>query len=793
MKSRETAISRFALGAVPLAALMSLMPAASVHAQSQPSASGNQPSAVIEITAQKRKEKAQDVPLPVTAINAEDLELRGIEAANDMVGTVPTLNMTTAPGAGLIAAVGMRGLASGQPAIWADPAVGIYVDGVFVGKNQGALFDMVDIARLEALRGPQGTLFGRNTAAGAINFVTRKPSGVFGGSAQMEVGNFGRVVGRLGVDLPKTGIFSASVSVRSEKQDGFVASSGPEAFGSKDRSSGRLAVRAEPSKNLTIDYAFDYTDIHEMPPVNSLTYSRGYGELYPLTTAIGGNNFAFQNAGCLQRNAAGACVFPTPGIGPAIRPFANPNYPTSIANGTNLGDLYQKLRLNGHALQAEYQLSKTDTLRYIGAVRKMVYGDATDLDQTSVFVFSNVRDTTYETQSHELQWVGSSGNLRYVVGLYHFTDEGTQTSKQAGGLLTFHPNVASYQMANFDISTKAQAVFGQLDFDVGPVSVGVGGRFTEETKKVYSYRYRTNNAFVQQGANTVDLRGESTWSAFTPTVNVLYRLNKDTNLFARVSKGFKSGGFPAEAPVTASSAPNKPFDPEKVTAYELGIKGNLDGGRFSYSANLFRMDVSNYQISLLPAGSISPTIVNAAKLQNQGLELDATWVPNDSLKMTLALGLLESKYKSFASLSATNVVIDAANNTVVSGAPKMTLSLSTNAKLTTINNMPLRGIVDIRHVAERYTYPGVIDATKANAPVGNSAAESLMPALTMVDLKLLLGSIRLGGPGDAEVSLFVKNATNQRKPIAHVDISGFYQMHTWSDPRTYGATFTYRW
>ena len=178
---------------------------------------------VVEITAQKRLQKIKDVPLSVTAISGQALEDRGIEGPSALTGVVPNLNMTQAPVSSLIAAVGMRGVASGQPSIWADPAVGLYVDGVFVGKNMGALFDIVDIARLEALRGPQGTLFGRNTEAGAINFVTRKPSGVFGGNVGAEVGSFGRVVGRLSVDTEKMGPLSASVAYRTEKQNGTVA------------------------------------------------------------------------------------------------------------------------------------------------------------------------------------------------------------------------------------------------------------------------------------------------------------------------------------------------------------------------------------------------------------------------------------------------------------------------------------------------------------------------------------------------------------------------------------------
>lgn len=778
-----------------------LLPLALALAYAQPLLA--QSAQVVEVTAQKRKEKIQDVPLAVTAISGEALEERGIESASDLTGAIPNLHMTQAPVSGLIASVGMRGMTGGQPSIWSDPAVGIYVDGVFVGKNQGALFDIVDIARLEALRGPQGTLFGRNTAAGALNFVTRKPSGVFGGAATLEVGNFGRVVGRLGVDLPQAGIFSASVAVRSEKQDGFIANPNGEAWSSRDRQAARLAVRAQPSKGVTIDYAYDHSDINETPSGGSLINSRGYGSLYSPLTAIGGNTFAFQNAGCLAFNPPGStnCVFPTPGVGPALRPFENPNYPTSISANSNISAPYQRLKVEGHTVQAEMPAGALGSLKYIGALRKMNYGDSADYDGTSVFIFSGERSTDYETQSHELQLVGGSGGLRWVAGAYFFKDDGTTLQKQAGGLLTFHPNVPSYQMANFNVTTDAKALYGQVDMDMGQLSLGLGGRFTEETKTVYAWRFRTNAQFVQQGANTLDLRGEETWSAFTPTVNLLYRLNKDTNLFARMARGFKSGGFPAEAPVTPTgctgsacgSSPSKPFGPEKSTSYELGMKGSAMKGQLQYSANVFRMDVKDFQLSLLPAGSISPTTLNAGKLQTQGLEVDATWTMSSDLRYSLAYGYLEGKFKEYKALSATNQPVDAASNTVVSGAPRHTFSFTTNARLTNIGKMPLRGIADIRYVSERYTYPGQISATAANATVGNSAAESLMPALTMVDLRLQLGSIKLGGPGEGELSLFVKNALNQRKTVAHMDISGFYQVAFWSDPRTYGATFSYRW
>lgn len=776
----------FAIKLLPLAVALIYSPLTQAQSRDE--------SQVVEVTAQKRKQAIKDVPLSITAISGAALEDRGIEGASALTGVVPNLNMAQAPVSGLIASIAIRGIASGQPSIWADPSVGLYVDGVFVGKNQGALFDVADIARVEALRGPQGTLFGRNTEAGAINFVTRKPSGVFGGTVGLELGSRSRQVERLSIDLPKFGVISASVALRNEKQDGFIANPNGEAWGGKDRQAGRLALRIEPSKNLTIDYAYDKSKIDETPSGGSLVSSTGYGSLYPLTTQIGGTTYAFQNATCLQKNAAGTCVFPSPGIGPAIKPFVTPEFPTSISASTQYGAQYQRLDLEGHALAVEYKLDANNSLKYLGSLRTMAYGDHADYDGTPVLAFEGIRDTDYKTQSHEFQWVGGNAGLRYVGGLYFFKDDGTSLNKQAGGLLTFHPQVAAYQTSNFTVTSNAKAVYGQVDFDAGPFGVGVGGRYTQETKGVHAWRYKTDKAFVQQGANTLDSSGESTFSQFTPTLNLIYRLTGDANLFGRIARGFKSGGFPAEAPVTASSAPNTPFKPEVSTAYELGVKTAFMNGKGQLSANLFLTDVKDYQVSLLPAGSINPTIINAGKLRTQGLEIDASVAPMSGTRLNLGYGYLDAKFKEYKVLSPTNVAIDAAGNTVVAGAPRHTLSLSLDQRLMSMaSGATLRGLVDYRYVSERYTYPGQISATAANATVGNSAAESLNPALGLLDLRLIASGFKLGGPGEVEVALFVKNATNEHKKVAHMDISGFYQVAFWNDPRTYGATLSYRW
>lgn len=232
------------------------------------------------ITAQKRAERLQDVPISISAISGSQLETRGLESARSIDGIVPNVTIKSAPSTGLIAATSIRGLSSGQPSIWADPSVGLYLDGVFVGKNQGSLFDIADLERIEVLRGPQGTLFGRNTEGGAINFVTRKPSGTFSGNVGIEVGNYGRHVERVSIDLPKVGITSLSFALRNEEQDGWLKNNVGQAFNSKNRQAARLAANFDISPRFKIDYAYDTSHINETPPGMTLMDSTGYGKYY---------------------------------------------------------------------------------------------------------------------------------------------------------------------------------------------------------------------------------------------------------------------------------------------------------------------------------------------------------------------------------------------------------------------------------------------------------------------------------------------------------------------------------
>jgi len=749
----------------------------------------------VTVTAQKRKERLLDVPLAVTALSSEALENHGVEGPSALTGLVPNLDMAPSPVSSLIASVGMRGMSSDQPSIWADPAVGMYVDGVFIGKSMGGLLDVVDIEQLEVLRGPQGTLFGRNTEAGAMNFITKKPSGEFDGSASLELGDYNRRVERISLDLPKMGGVSALVSLRNETQDGFIANPDGSAWGSKDRQAGRLALRIQPVSGLTVDYALDRTHIHETPPAGELLSNSGYGSLYPISTPIAQTAYLFQNPTCMAYSG-NTCTYSIGGLAKGMAPYVNTSYPASITAPTTPVQPYERLDVIGDTLTAEYRLNHDNTIKYIGAWRNMVYDELTNYSGSPVPIFNGWRSSNYTTQSHELQWIGNKGDLRYVGGLYYFTDYGTEHEPTEGTLFTFTPGVIGYNSVNFAITSKASAIYGQLDYDINSLwTATLGGRYTKETKTVSVWSYNTDQNF-NQGSNpyTVNGAAAASFEKFTPTFNLMYRISPDTNVFGRVAEGFRSGGFPAEAPIAAGYSPFTPFKPESSTSYELGLKTAFLHNKGQLSTNLFYTDVSNYQVGILPPGTIAPTIVNVGKMRSQGIEIDAAYKISSGVKVSGSYGYLDAKFLQFIAPGVNGAPVDAASNTVGGGAPKQTFNFNIDARLAQFSSgMNLRALLDYRYVADRYALPAQINVNAPNASIGPTAAESLLPATSTLNLRMILGNIKVGGPGDAEAVFWVKNLTDQHTLVSRMDLSGLYQMGYWSDPRTLGVTLNYRW
>jgi iron complex outermembrane receptor protein len=260
-------------------------------------------------------------------------------------------------------------------------------------------------------------------------------------------------------------------------------------------------------------------------------------------------------------------------------------------------------------------------------------------------------------------------------------------------------------------------------------------------------------------------------------------------VFGRIAKGFKSGGFPLEAPTLAQA--KTPFSPEESTSYEVGVKGASNMA--SYSATVFVTKLKNQQISYLPVGGTSPTTTNAGASTYSGLELEGAFKVSKDTKIQVGYGYLSAKFDEFLSPGLNGSTVDAASNLEVGYAPKHTFNLNLESNLAKTEYGRLKGLVEYRYTGAYYNYAANKVATAANANAGNLAADSRMSALGTINARLTLDQIPVGGPGQADASIWVKNATNKQVMQNMMDVGGYYQVGYWSAPRTLGVTLNYKW
>ena len=701
----------------------------------------------VVVTAQKRAQLLQDVPLAISAISTAQIEERGIDNLLDLKALAPNLMVSKYPNSNVVTQVAIRGGVTINGAMYWEPSTGLYLDGVYLGKAVGSVFDVVDIERIEILRGPQGTLYGRNTMAGAVNFITRAPTGEFQGHASMEVGNYGHHVEKLSIDLPKVGIARMSFGVRSENRDGLVnltpGSPGTE-LDSRDKFGARFALGLDFSDNFVADYRFDYTNVDQTPP---------HSQLYRV---IPGASPLFQSAA----------------------PFASTDRLATVS--TNWPG-YEKLKLTGHALTLEWQVNEDNTLKSITSYRDLHNDDSVDLDGTPLTIATANRISDFDQRSQELQWIGHAGRLDYVGGLYYYKDDG----------YTFNPHVFFFgtDSSQYGFGTEALAAYAQLDFGLTEaLTLTAGLRWTDEDK--HTLRFKTVTGF---GAPIPRVTAEKSFSGTTPMASVSYKVNDGLNVYVRYSEGFKSGGFQGEAGSAAEAV--IPYDPEEQVTWEAGAKFASAGGRLQVNTAVFHNDIENMHVNRftgLPGVSV---IRNAGKARTQGAELEAIWLATDALRLQLSYGYLDAKWIEFMEAAAPGQPItNVASNRSFPHAPEHTVSFLADAKFARTAWGELRGMADYSYTSAFFAYPyqlTTLDPTRA------TAANTEVEGYGLLNLRLTLADIPLGESGTGEFALWSRNVTDEQPPVNFIDfVPGFFANYTlayYQEPRTYGATFTYRW
>lgn len=549
------------------------------------------------VTAQKREQDLQDTPIAVSAFNAETITDQGINDISDISQFAPNVEIVESPGGSTGATIAIRGSTTINPAVVFEPTVGIYVDGVFVAKNAGGLFDVAELERIEVLRGPQGTLYGKNTVGGAINLITRKPSEEFGGTLRLGAGNYGYKDGFLSVDTGRLGDMAAfNISMNVRQRDGFYKNNSTndaaaDEFKELDTKAMRIAGLFDLSDSLEAYYTFDKNKRDNTP---------AFGQLETLSDPV-------------DRDEEGAL------------------------NGAfeDTSDNY------GHALTLTYDLSDSVTMKSISAYRNMEFVDGgevdgTDVDSDPFAVFHTRREVTSEQLSQELQWIGSADNFDYVLGAYYFNEDSDAKNPYTttfGG----SENVEN----NYGVDSTSYALYGQADYYLDDVWTLTGGlRWTKEKKEGYLERIGDDGGYFGQDVPLTKV--DKSWTNVSPMATVSYAFDEDVSTYFKVARGWKSGGWNPEGATQAIFMDD--FKEETVTSFELGVKSRLWDNRLQLNAAVFQNDIDDLQLAYFD-GTVTE-VFNAGEATIRGFEVELLAALTDELTANFNYGYLDPKYKS---------------------------------------------------------------------------------------------------------------------------------------------------
>ncbi|MCF7982084.1 MAG: TonB-dependent receptor, partial [Pseudomonadales bacterium] len=543
----------------------------------------------VVVTARRKEESLQETPVAVSAFNSAAIELRNIQSVADVTNFVPNVQFDSAAsesGGGASSQISIRGIGQTDYAITVEPGVGLYLDGVYVGKSVGSLMDAVDLGSIEVLRGPQGTLFGKNTIGGAILLTSKKPSDEKELTIDLTVGEFDRRDLKLSGNLPVNDRLRIRASLASLNRDGHVdriLTGGTQ--GDKDALSGRIVADWDISETLAASLAVDATRAREESP----------GQV---TVAVDENAFF----GGLHNTI----VFPAcdPALNDPSR-FSNQNcsnaqFAADIddLNSTNTGPNQSDTDIWGGSLTLDWTL-KQASIKSITAYRRAEVDVFQELAGVPAYQNNIAQDITLKLFSQEFQLSGQAFNdrLNYLIGLYYATEKGRQI---------FPVLLESVQFTSGgEIDNESKALFGQIGFDItDALTLTVGARVSDEEKRflpqqqidnvpaLFSPFFTflagvTNNGFlVQQGLPLFpEVEVSRSDTEFTPSVTLDYRFGESSLAYASYSKGFKSGGFtmrgfPPVIPgvTTAETDPNKlipSFGPETAEVFEVGLKSEF--------------------------------------------------------------------------------------------------------------------------------------------------------------------------------------------------------------------------
>jgi len=748
----------------------------------------------IVVTARRSAETLQNVPVAVTALGSDFIERQNISDASDIPQFAPNLTIEQQPSSLSAATVFIRGIGNNEPSSVSEQGVGVYLEGVYLARAAGAVFDLIDLERIEVLRGPQGTLFGRNTIGGALQLVSRKPAADFGVTAKAGYGRFNDwyVRGRVDTGYIVGDVIRASIAAQHKRSDGFVNNTltpSSEDPGSIEATSFAVGLQGD-FGDLTVNYNFDYDTRRGAPTFFQLVAATPLAQdYYSQSPSYGGAPFLVNpiRQGTVQQTG----------------------FTDAAGNYRN----YSKTRVQGHALTISYEPIPELTIKSITGYRKFFQDTILNLsgngpllgqvvDFTSPTLVSVQPVNPYNGNnapqrqwqfSQELQALGKVGDISYLFGMYYFKEKSSENNRQALTLVTpvaglpflgFPQSVAdgiaalnpglgvvgvnANPVQAFGGTSQSMAVFGQASWRPSSLDdkleLTVGGRFTADDKSIYL----AGDVFPVQ-------RGRKSFENVSYLVSASYEVVDDVLVYGRLSTGYRSGGLNPRASVINS------FDPEKAKAYEIGLKSQFLDNKVRLNLAGYMTDYTNLQIQQFAAGSGGATslIVNAGKVRLSGFEAELTAAPFAGFQIDGSVGYVKTKYKTFLFRDpGTNLILDVADEAKPVYSPKWTVHLGAEYAQP-VGDMTVRLRGDYSRRTKFY-----VNALDNTAPFNDLL---ISPTSTNVKARLSLEDIALGG-GKMDVGLWGDNLLNQKRLSYGIDFGALgFAGATFQKPISYGV------
>ncbi len=594
----------------------------------------------VTVTARRRSENLQEVPVSVSAFSSDLLAEKGIANITELQQRLPntTLQVSRATNSTLTAYI--RGIGQQDPLWGFEPGVGIYVDDVYIARPQGAVLEVLDVERIEVLRGPQGTLYGKNTIGGALKYYTRRldnePSlelvAGYGTKNATELKAIGTI------PLVEDKLFIGGGIARL-KRDGFgeFRNTGADNY-NKDVLSAHAKIEWRPSDTLELIASVDRTEDDSNP--------RGG---YRLTPSLVTGQLPYDS------------IYDSD---------------TSLPNRN-------EVETEGGSLQLNWQINDTFEFKSITSSRKGDTYTSIDFDSTEINSFDvpAINDDEQFTQEFQLNYAGD--RLVVVSGLYYYEGE-------ACGAFDVILGLSGITLENGGcVDTESYSAFAQGSYQLNDkLTLSLGGRYTEDKKDadVYQYVYLGEKFPEDDGGIIIavqsDFSADESWNDFSPHLGLKYQFNDELMAYASFTSGFKSGGFDMRANASVNPTANEPFDPEEVDAYEVGLKSVLWDGRLRLNAAAFYNDYTDMQVTVQRAigqDNFASQVINAGESEMKGLEVEAVAALTEKLTLTAVVGYIDAKFTQVDWFDPIiGEPVDVSDSWVISNTPEWSSNIELN-------------------------------------------------------------------------------------------------------------------